>query len=159
LIVAGGIADLSRVVEYCRTNPEDWGCQRARQRPPAPPENVSAPVAAPISRIKAVVLAAPAVSVAFQPDGLAAIKVPVQLWVGANDEVVTDGSLVRTLLPTSPDYHLVPIGGHFAYLTPCNEILARSAPEICFDPRGFDRAAFLHGFQQSIIAFYREQLK
>ena len=159
LIIAGGVADLSRLAAFCRTNPEDWGCQHAKQRPPVPQENVSAPVAAADIRVKAVVLAAPAISVVFKPDGLAGVKVPVQLWVAAKDEVVTDGSLVRTLLPTTPDYQLVANGGHFAYLTPCNEMLAKSAPEICVDPPGFDRAAFLKGFQQSIIAFYREQLK
>jgi predicted dienelactone hydrolase len=104
-------------------------------------------------------VAAPAVSVAFQPDELSGVRVPVQLWVGEKDQIVTDASLVRTLLPTPPDYHLVTNGGHFAYLTPCNEILAKSAPEICANPPGFDRTAFLQGFHQSVIAFYQDKLR
>jgi predicted dienelactone hydrolase len=159
LIVAGGIADLSRLRRFCQENPDDWGCRHAAQRGPIAAETVSTPVSGLDSRIKAVVVAAPAVSVSFQPRGLAAIKVPVQLWVGAEDEVVRDAALVRTLLPVPPDYHLVPHGGHFAYLTPCNEILEKAAPEICVDPKGFDRAAFLQGFHRSVIAFFRKHLR
>jgi predicted dienelactone hydrolase len=159
LIVAGGVADLSRVVAFCQSNPDDWGCRHASQRGPVTAAAASGPIAEPDARIKAVVLAAPALAVAFQPGGLAAVKVPVQLWVGAEDEIVGDGSVVRTLLPRPPDYHLVPHGGHFAYLTPCSEILLKSAPMICYDPKGFDRAAFLRRFHQSVIAFYRERLK
>jgi predicted dienelactone hydrolase len=159
LLVAGGIADLSQVVAYCRKNPEDWGCQHAAQRNPVAPQAVATPISAADPRIKAVVVVAPGLAAAFRPNGLAAIKVPVQLWVGEKDEVVTDASTFRTLPPTPPNYHLVRGGGHFAYLSPCNVILAKAAPEICYDPAGFDRAAFLHGFHESIIAFYRESLK
>jgi predicted dienelactone hydrolase len=119
---------------------------------------MSKPVASADPRIKAAVLVAPAIPVVFEPNGLAAVKVPVQLWVGEKDEVVSNGSLVRTLLPTPPDYHLIAGGRHFAFLTPCNEILAKSAPEICYDPEGFDRAAFLAGFHRSVIAFYHQHL-
>jgi predicted dienelactone hydrolase len=159
LIATGGVADLGRVATFCQGNTDDWGCQHMRQRGPIPQGTVSTPISSPDARIKAAVMAAPAVTIAFQPNGLAAVKVPVQLWVGERDEIVTDGSLVRTLLPTPPDYHLVANGGHFAYLTPCTEMLAKSAAEICADPTGFDRATFLTGFNRSIIAFYREQLK
>jgi predicted dienelactone hydrolase len=160
LLIAGGVADLNRETAFCQTAREDWGCQHARQRGTLSAASPSAPVTGGAdARVKAIVLAAPAIALTFQPAGLAAVKVPVQLWVGARDDVVTDASLVRTLLPTPPDYHLVPNGGHFAYLTPCNEMLAHSAPDICTDPPGFDRAAFLSGFQQSMIAFYRDQLR
>jgi predicted dienelactone hydrolase len=159
LIAAGGTANLGLVVTFCQKNPDDWGCRHAAQRQPLTPETVSAPISGLDPRIKAVVVAAPALAVAFQPDGLAAVKVPVQLWVGAEDDIVRDASLVRTLLPSPPDYHLIPLGGHFAYLTPCTELLAESAPQVCADPKGFDRAAFLREFHQSVIAFYRQHLK
>ncbi len=103
--------------------------------------------------------AAPALATAFQPAGLAAVKVPVQLWVGAQDEIVRDGPSFRSLLPKPADYHLVAHGGHFAYLSPCSEILERAAPEICTDPKGFNRAVFLREFHRSMIAFYRQQLR
>lgn len=158
LIVAGGTADFSRVVAFCHTATDDWGCQQARQR-----GLVSADPGMPVSgvdtRVRAIVVAAPALAIAFQPGGLAAVKVPVQLWVGERDEIVRDAALDRTLLPVPPDYHLVANGGHFAYLAPCSEILQRAAPAICADPKGFDRAAFLRGFHRSVIAFFQQQLR
>jgi predicted dienelactone hydrolase len=163
LIASGGVANTDLVVAFCQKNPDDWGCRHAAQRSPAAAETVSAPISGSDPRIKAVVIAAPALAVAFafafQPNGLSGIKVPVQLWVGAEDDIVRDAFLVRTLLRVPPDYHLVLNGGHFAYLTPCTEILRKSAPEICADPKGFDRIAFLQRFHQSVIAFYRTHLK
>ena len=38
-------------------------------------------------------------------------------------------------------------------------IVRRAAPEICSDPAGFHRIAFLRGFQQSVIAFYQQWLR
>jgi predicted dienelactone hydrolase len=159
LIASGGVANLGLVVAFCQKNPDDWGCRHAAQRSPVAPETVSTPISAPDARIKAVVIAAPALAVAFRPNGLGGVKIPVQLWVGAEDDIVRDAPLVRTLLPAPPVYHLVPHGGHFAYLTPCNELLRKSAPMICADPKGFDRTAFLRGFHLSVIAFYRKHLK
>jgi hypothetical protein len=52
----------------------------------------------------------------------------------------------------------VAIAGGFAYLAPCNEILQSAAAEICVDPKGFDRGAFLRTFQRQVIAFYRKAL-
>jgi predicted dienelactone hydrolase len=159
LIVAGGIADMGRVVAFCRTATDDWGCRQARQSGTVPAETVSPPVTGADARVKAIVVAAPALAIAFQPAGLAAVKVPVQLWVGARDDIVTDAQLDRGLLPAPPDYHLVQNGGHFAYLSPCSELLERSAPVICENPSGFNRAGFLRSFQQSVIAFFRVSLR
>jgi predicted dienelactone hydrolase len=111
------------------------------------------------ARVKAIVVAAPALAIAFQPAGLAGVKVPVQLWVGARDYIVTDAQLYRGLLPSAPDYHLVRNGGHFAYLSPCSEMLERSAPMICENPPGFDRAGFLRAFHQAVIAFFGTSLR
>ena len=139
------------------THADDWACAQARQlgRTSTGP---LVPVSGPDPRVKAIVIAAPAIALAFKPAGLSAVTVPVQLWVGSEDEIINDGATIRTLLPRQPDFHLVANGGHFAYLAPCNEILERAAPEICKDPKGFSRAAFLRGFDKSLIAFYRKAL-
>ncbi len=109
-------------------------------------------------RIKAAVIAAPAVDAGFLPDGLAAIASPVQLWIGTEDTIVPEAKLVLPLFHEKIDYHLIPNGGHFAYLDPCSESLAAIAPEICQDPQGFDRASFLAGFQHDVITFFQEKL-
>ncbi|WP_158930556.1 dienelactone hydrolase family protein [Acidisphaera sp. S103] len=159
LIAIGGVADTSRVMTFCQTKPDDWGCRHIAQRSPVTAETISAPISGLDTRIKAAVVAAPALAVAFQPDGLTGIKVPVQLWVGAEDDIVRDAALIRPLLPSPPNYHLVPHAGHFAYLAPCDAAMRESAPEICGDPEDFERTGFLRDFQRSVIAFYQQNLK
>lgn len=110
------------------------------------------------SRIKAVAVAAPALTHGFLPDGLKGITIPVQLWVGEKDEVVTDANGPLGHFPKPPDYHLVKNGGHFAYLAVCSAWMKTLAPEICFDPAGFDRAAFLLEFQKGVIGFFKAKL-
>ena len=158
LIAAGGIGDWRRALAFCQANPDDWGCRNAHTHPATAPETGDPIIRAPDPRIKAIVIAAPAITHIFKPDGLAGVRVPVQLWVSARDDIVTDAATARSLLPQQPDYHLVPNAGHFAYLAPCGEMLQKSAPEICADPKGFDRAKFLRTFQASVIAFYRTHL-
>ena len=158
LIAAGGVADLGRLTAFCQATPNDWGCQQARQRG-RKPETGTAPISAVDTRIRAIVVAAPAISVVFPPAGLKSVKIPVQLWAGAEDEIVRNAPLIRSLLPVPPETHIVAHGGHFAYLSPCSELLERTAPAVCSNPNGFDRVAFLRGFHQSIIAFYRQRLR
>jgi predicted dienelactone hydrolase len=146
------------VVAFCQTNPQDWGCQQARQHPRVS-EDVTVPATGVDTRIKAIVVAAPALAITFQPAGLAAVKVPVQLWVGGQDTIVPNASSVRSLLPRAPDYHQVAHAGHFAYLSPCSDLLKRTGSEICTDPAGFDRVAFLRGFHHAVIAFFRQRLQ
>ena len=159
LLVAGGVMDLQPVADFCRDNQTDWGCVRARNRGPVPVETTTGPVSGRDERVKAIVIGAPALTMAFTSAGLAAVKVPVQLWVGAEDAVVTDAWKLPGMLAAPVEYHLVPRAGHFAFLTPCNDLLLRAAPEICADPAGFDRSAFLGGFQEAVVGFFRTSLK
>lgn len=159
LIVIGGSADWTRAVAFCRSHPEDWGCRNARQNGASSDPVETAMIVGSDARIKAAVVAAPALSAAFLPKGLATVAVPVQLWVASNDRIVPDGDLVRRNLPIAPDYHRVEGAGHFAFLAPCPEPLAATGAEFCTDPKGFDRAAFLGLFQRAVIAFYSEHLK
>lgn len=150
LIAIGGKPDWRAVVAFCATDPDDWGCRQATQQGVT---RASSALPTPIisgtdRRIKAAVVAAPAIAAGFTSNSLAEVKVPVQLWIGSDDDIATGGDAIRSLLPVPPDYHLVPHAGHFAYLAPCSESLAAIAPEICRDPAGFDRAAFLHEFQR-----------
>ncbi|MEQ8345810.1 MAG: dienelactone hydrolase family protein [Sneathiellaceae bacterium] len=161
LLLAGGRADWRRVAAFCTDHPQDWGCANARAQQSV--QGTAAPAAAPViagadPRLKAVVLAAPALSVAFAPDGLAAVTVPVQLWVAAADRIVGDAAAIRRMLPGDVDMRRVPDAGHFAFLAPCSDALARIAPPLCTDAPGFDRRAFLAGFQQTVIAFFRKHL-
>ena len=52
----------------------------------------------------------------------------------------------------------MPLAGHFAFLAPCSEALAKIAPEICQDNAGFDRVAFHQQFNQALIDFFKTKL-
>lgn len=111
-------------------------------------------------RIKAAVIADP-LSVFFTAESFKAVKVPVQLWGSERGrDGVTPESVVGIAneLPMKPEFHAVPNSQHFAFLARCPADLAKSAPAICADEPGFDRAAFHRGFDGEVLAFFRKHL-
>jgi predicted dienelactone hydrolase len=110
--------------------------------------------------IKAAVLAAPAGVYLFEPDGLAQVTAPVQIWNGTIDRVAPfekNAALLQRLLPKPPELHLIPGAGHFSFLPSCPLVL-RWAP-FCREMGRFDRAAFHREFNRSVIEFYRRNLR
>lgn len=161
LIVGGGVLDWGQVIQFCISHPEDWGCRNGRSQNPA--TNQAGPALAPIAaadpRVKALVVAAPAGTRGFAPAGLAKLKLPVQLWVAGKDAIVTDAGNVAGLMPARPERHDIANAGHFSFLAPCPEGLRATAPQICIDQQGFDRAAFQQDFTSAIIRFFRAHLR
>ena len=82
----GGIPDFSKVGPMCRDNPGDFACQLIAKsgQVTAPPDAGSVQD----RRIKAAVVAAPALGFTFAPDGLKNVTVPVQLWRAENDTIL-----------------------------------------------------------------------
>ena len=62
-------------------------------------------------------------------------------------------------LATKPEYHVVPNAGHFVLLAPCTPALAKIAPEGSHDPAGLDRATFHREFNNSVVAFFKANLR
>jgi predicted dienelactone hydrolase len=164
LVAAGGRPDLGRIAPYCDANPSHDLCQLLRQAGvstkdlPRPPPD--AWVADP--RIKAIVVAAPAFGFAFDRAGLAPVRVPVQLWGGAEDRHQPPPGYedaVRHALPRPPEFHRVPNAGHYDFLPPCDARLAALKPAICASLPGFDRAAFHAQFNAAIVAFFGRTLR
>ena len=58
----------------------------------------------------------------------------------------------------APEFHLTPHEGHFDFLAPCSDALAKVAPPICQSEPGFDRAAFHEIFDAEVVRFFRTQL-
>jgi predicted dienelactone hydrolase len=143
----------------CRQYPEDFVCQLITKS--QGPVVVPATTVVTDTRIKAAVIAAPALGFTFSPDGLKNVKVPVQLWRAENDVVVPHpryAEAVRLALPEVPDYHVVSNAGHFDFLAPCSDALASMAPAICTSSPGFDRAAFHVGFDSAVVKFFKNML-
>lgn len=120
------------------------------------------------TRIKAAVVVAPAVAYSFEPQGLARVRIPIQLWGAQRDEIIGDGAAtVRRLLPTEPEYHQVDNAGHFSFITPCNRAMRAiigvmrlfGTESICSDPEGFDRRQFHARFNAEVVRFFAQQLR
>lgn len=158
LTAAGGGPDLSRIAEHCRTQ-RFYDCQvlAANPRPPAQEPAKWARDA----RIKALVVAAPALGFTFGREGLKGITVPVQLWRADDDRVLPPAiyaDAVRDALPRRPEFHAVAGAGHFDFLAPCSPALANRAAAICTSAPGFDRAVFHARFNADVVRFFSEKL-
>lgn len=154
LIAIGGRPDLTRIASQCSGHPE-FVCRLTKPesyRTLKPVEWRADP------RIRAAVIAAPGLGFTFEPNGLSDVQRPVQLWAGAADQTVpfaTNAGLVRALLPSTPEIHVVPGARHYSFLMPCGLI---GPPEFCRDPNGFDRSAFHRKFNASVVRFFKANL-
>lgn len=160
LVSIGGRPDLSRVGPQCREHPDDFACLLMARSGPA---GMALPDAGETHdlRIKAAVVAAPALGFAFSEKELKQVKVPVQLWRAEDDTLQPHpryAEAVRRALPKVHDYQVVGKAGHFDFLPPCSTALASIAPAICQNNPGFDRAAFHQTFNAAIIDFFGRNL-
>ena len=108
------------------------------------------------TRIKAAVVAAPTLAFTFGPDALAVVKVPLQLWRAASDEINPHPRAAEAIyraLPAKPDYVVVPDAGHFVFIA-CGADMAKRAPAICRDAGDFDRPAFHRRLNAAVVAFF-----
>ena len=162
LVVSGAVPEVGRMRQLCSQRPTAPECLFIKQRngdqlnPPTP-----APDWFHDRRVKAAVIAAPAASYLFGPGSLHGLKIPIQLWRAAQDEQVPDAwntALLREGLPTPPEEHVVAGAGHYGFLPPCGEALAKQAPQICDDAPGFDRTTFHQEFNSAIVAFFKKTL-
>ncbi len=159
LVAAGGVPDLRRIALHCVVQPGDPSCRLGRPGDRLP----QGPIPwAHDGRLRALVLAAPALGYVFVPQGLASLDMPVQLWRGRLDEVLMHpwhGEQVRFALPNPPMHAELPGAGHYAFLAPCPPAMLAAVPEICIDPPGFDRAGFHREFNAVVVRFFVEKLR
>lgn len=117
-------------------------------------------------RIKAAVIADPALGSVFTRSGLKGVSVPVLLWGaerGGDGVTLEDSASVARNLPAKPDYRVAAGAGHFAFHVPCSAgfrkaVVDAGEPEICVDGEGFDRVAFHRRFNADIVDFFRDHL-
>jgi predicted dienelactone hydrolase len=163
LVAAGGTADLSLVRPHCVKVPTAFECGLVAKATPADAARPQPPRSAFVHdpRIKAAVVAAPALGFAFEREGLAGVRVPMQLWRAGDDHLLPNpdyAQAVRDALPRAPEYHVVPNADHFDFLAPCSALLAKVAPDICVERPGFDRVAFHAEFDADVVAFFEKTL-
>jgi predicted dienelactone hydrolase len=151
LAVIGANADFANATALCGDSPMRV-CQQIRNREfPGPiPHD---------PRIKAAVVADP-LAIFFTAEGLAPIRTPVQLWaseLGGDGVHLRDVAPVDTHLRARHEFHVVRNAGHFAFFL-CPPALAQTAPDLCTDPSGFDRAAFHKEFNAAAVKFLQDNL-
>jgi predicted dienelactone hydrolase len=161
LVSVGGVPDLSQIAPYCAEHPQTYVCQLVKAHPIATDQHLAPDSWIADPRIKAAVVAAPAVGFTFSRQGLAGVHVPIQLWRAADDHILPSPDYVqpvRDRLPRPPEYHVAAGADHFDFLAPCSEPLARVAAMICVKHRGFDRTAFHRVFNRDVVAFFQRTL-
>lgn len=165
LVAAGATPDFSVIKAHCEAHPDYYDCQLIKRTPVAAFDHtVNLPASAWVHdpRIKAAVVAAPAIGYSFGRQGLKEVHVPVQLWRAENDHVLPNpdyAEAVRINLPTPPEYHVVAGADHYDFLAPCDAELAKMVPDICRSAPGFDRATFHADFDAKVTAFFVAKLK
>lgn len=156
LAAAGGVPDLGRLASHCTANPGFFDCTLMK----AQPRDIAVPFPNMLDeRIKVIVVAAPALGFAFERQGLAAIRIPVQLWRADDDRILPApfyADAVRSALPQPPEFRAVANAGHFDFLAPCAD--PSLVPEICQSAAGFDRAMFHADFNATVAAFFTARL-
>jgi len=161
LVSIGGIPDLSRVPPYCAGHADTYVCKLLAAHPVPPDAHVRDADWVADPRIKAAVVAAPAIGFTFTRQGLKNVRIPVQLWRAGDDTILPSPDYaepVRDALPRPPEYHVVAGADHFDFLAPCSEALAFAVPVICQEHGGFDRAAFHQTFDRSVVRFFNRTL-
>ncbi len=159
----GGDPDFTRIKPHCEAHPDYFDCVLIKRAGMVPQAAANpAPISSRDPRIKAAVIAAPALGYTFGAEGLDPVTIPIQLWSAEFDHILPApdyADAVRANLPRSPEFHLVAKADHFDFLAPCTAELAKAAPDICQSIAGFDRAEFHQRFDAEIVRFFRETLQ
>jgi predicted dienelactone hydrolase len=163
LVEIGGTPELGRMALLCSTHPDAPECAFVKSMHGDMLDFGSVkPVWVHDTRIKAAVIAAPAVSFLFGPGDLRQVNIPIQLWRAEDDTQAPDpwnSAVVRKELPRHVDEHVVPGQDHYIFLAPCSAALASAVPQICHDNPRFDRAAFHQSFNRSVVVFFTKELE
>jgi predicted dienelactone hydrolase len=155
----GGVSDALAIRDHCTAHPDFFACRLLAM------QGIDASTWRPEARddrIRAAVIAAPALGFSFTDASLASVHIPVQLWQAAGDEILPapfNVEPIRDRLGARPEYHRVEDAMHYDFLTPCSAGMAAELPDLCRSAPGFDRAAFHHDLNAQVVRFFEETLK
>ncbi len=163
LVAAGAVPNMAQIGPHCAAQPGEFTCALIARN------HVDLSHAQPLPanvwvhdpRIRAAVVAAPALGFTFDRAGLAQVHVPVQLWRPALDHMLPQpfyAQVVADNLPSPPEYHVVPNADHLDFLPPCDAAKVKIVPQICESAPGFDRAAFHATYNKAVVQFFRTNL-
>ena len=156
--LAGGESDAQSILDHCAEHPDFFVCSFVL---PQGLDLAGWKPAGRDDRIRAAVLAAPGFGFSFDEETLGEVRIPIQLWQAAEDQVLPAPYHVEPLrdrLPGDPEHHVVPGALHHDFLAPCAAEMRAVAPELCRSNPGFDRAAFKREFNAAVVGFFVREL-
>ncbi len=114
------------------------------------------------SRIKAMVLLAPASAWFIAAGALRNVHIPILMMTAERDEYTPEfhAEIVKKGLPQSTPvtHRIVPNAGHFAFVSPFPAAMASRSFPPSQDPEGFDRTAFHQQINAEILVHFRHCL-
>ena len=118
---------------------------------------------APDSRVKAVVLLAPATAWFRASGALQGVGAPILMLHAEQDEYVPyeHAQIVLNGVPGKEqiEHRVVPNAGHFAFLSPFPEAMTSLAFPPSQDPPGFDRARFHDELNAAVTTFLKREME
>lgn len=158
LALAGGIPHTQALVEFCQrpvsADEPYWISLLRKNGITSQPIEIAAD-----SRIKAVVLLAPDVSLFMSEGALHNVHVPILLLLAEKDympletiEVMINGIPKRAQLT----HKIVQNAGHYSFLSPFPESLKSRVGDAAKDPEGFDRDQFHQELNLEVFSFLQK---
>jgi predicted dienelactone hydrolase len=155
LELAGGIAEFSRYLDFCKSPKADGMCNDTLEYPGLLAKVTALAKTDPAiqaalaenskshrdPRIRAIFAMAPALGPAFDPASLVKISIPVQIVAGAVDTTVPPDSSAKFFAAHIPGAQLTIFQavGHYTFLATCGELGNRTQPRLCIDQAGILR--------------------
>jgi len=176
LLVIGAIPDFTSVPAHCKLHPQDANLcvplaklEEAAAQQHRTVEQSVAELQRGLGqwgdtrdpRVKAAFVMAP-FSAVFDAKGLARIDRPVFLYYAQKDQVLLpryNALHIAPLMRTLARLKMVPNAGHYVFLSPCSQELAKGEPDLCTDPPGTDRTAVHRKIDADALKFFDETLE
>jgi predicted dienelactone hydrolase len=155
IALAGGQADLARIVEHCRDNraEDPIFCSMVRSnQPPSASTQIPATVD---KRVRAVVVLAP-LGVVFTAGSLASIRIPAAVYAAEFDRWLVPRFHAEWIARNikAAGFHRVSSAWHFTFMDRPNAPIPTADGDAAADPPGFDRLQLLARLGTEIPAFF-----
>jgi len=147
IAAAGGRPNLQNLFAYCASQPAasltcPTNAGEHGEEDPLHIAFLSGGVSLKDARLRALVVAAPAIGPLFDAPGLAEVDIPVLIFWARADAILNEPGNSRFYLDgiEHATEREMPGIGHFTFLSLCSNMLRTVAPQICADPDGISRA-------------------
>lgn len=168
LSLIGAVPSLDVAKAHCEAQPKEFVCREGmiKQALSAAMQTLPASEWGADPRVKAAVIAAPGLGIAYDKKALSNVKTPVQIWSGLEDNRVPHNSNAKPIakhLGALAQSHWVKGASHFSFMIQsCSQKLKQFEPEtwafLCVDKEGFNRWEFHRYMNTEIVRFFKKHL-